>query len=60
MITPIIPPFPVVKIEFKGVSASYNPIIVDNETILALIDIAPIIPPRASVAPNCLAEFIPV
>ena len=56
----MIPPFPVVKIEFKGTASSYKPSIVDKATILPLIDIAPIIPPRASVAPNCLAALIPV
>ena len=60
MITPMIPPFPVVNIEFSGVVSSYKPNVVEIATILELIEIAPIIPPKPSVAPNCFAELIPV
>ena len=60
IITPIIPPLPVVKIEFRGTASSYSPNVWEIATIFDPIEIAPIIPPKASVAPNCFAELIPV
>ena len=58
--TPMIPPLPVVKIEFNGSSASYKLNCVAKVTSGAAIDIPPIIPPKASVAPNTLAALTPV
>ena len=59
IITPIIPPFPGIKILLSGTSALYKPKAFENIFIFELIVIAPIIPPRAGVAPNSLAEFTP-
>ena len=60
IMTPMIPPLPVVRMEFRGTSALYRPSSVEMVTIWEPMEMPPIMPPRAGVAPNSLAALMPV
>ena len=56
----MIPPLPLVRIESSGVVSLNKPNILEMSINIGAIDMAPIIPPKASVPPNSLAALIPV